>query len=203
MKCHLYISTDNIQTTLITDTAVSTSVVVGIAVGIIALVVGFLAGIPIYHCVISHWFMSFKPHSSFHQQQEESSNALQQTGPEYEEVVQLSQNRAYDLADTSIQMNANEAYQPVQHWTPLFIKMLLALPVRIFATTCSMSAVISVTKTYNCTESHYVAFVIFVIFMRNFCCCKKTASDGHAECISEHPEMAFAYFWHPYIFLHF
>ena len=107
---HFY--TDNIQTTLITDTAVSTSVVVGIAVGIIALVIGFLAGIPIYHCIISHWFMSFKPHSSSHQQQEESSNALQQTGPEYEEVVQ---NRAYDLADTSIQMNANEAYQPVQH----------------------------------------------------------------------------------------
>ena len=87
----------------------------GIAVGIIALVVGFLAGILIYHCIINHWFMSFKPNSSSHQQQELSSNALQQTGPEYEEVVQLRQKKPCELPETSIKMKENEAYQPMQH----------------------------------------------------------------------------------------
>ena len=112
----VYFYTDSIPTT-ITGAAFSTSVVVGIAVGTIALVVGLLAGILIYHCIIKHLFKSIKPDSSSHQQQqtELSSNPLQQIGPEYEEVVQLSQNRACDLAETSIQMKANEAYRPMQH----------------------------------------------------------------------------------------
>ena len=45
-----------------------------------------------------------------------SSNPLQQTGPQYEEVLELKQNRAYEPSQTSIEMRPNEAYGPMQHW---------------------------------------------------------------------------------------
>ena len=113
----MHISVDGIQTTVITDAAVSTSVAVGFTVGTIALVVGVLAGMLVYHCIIKHWFKSFKADPSSHQQHQTvpSSNPLPQTGPEYEEVVELRQNRAYELTETSIQMRENEAYRPMQH----------------------------------------------------------------------------------------
>ena len=95
------------QTTLIRGAAISTSVAVGFTVGTIALVVGVLVGMLIYHCIIKHWF------KSSHQQQQAvpSSNPLEQTGPEYEEVVEVRQNRSYGLAATGIQMRENEAYR--------------------------------------------------------------------------------------------
>ena len=43
------------------------------------------------------------------------SNPLQQTGPEYEEVIELSENMAYKPVQ-SIKLRANEAYQHVQQW---------------------------------------------------------------------------------------
>ena len=100
------------ETTVITGAAISISVAVGFTVGTIALVVGILAGMLIYHCIIKH---QFKSSQQPQQQAVPSSNPLQQTTPEYEEVVELRHNRAYEPADTSIKMIANEAYRPMQH----------------------------------------------------------------------------------------
>lgn len=90
-----------------------------IAVSITAVVVfiaGVLAGVLVYYCIIKHKSQSFKPDPSSHQQQQtaSSSNPLQQTSPEYAEVVKLKQNKAYELTQSSIEMTANEAYQPKQ-----------------------------------------------------------------------------------------
>ena len=92
----------------------STSVAVGIAVitGTIALVVGVLAGVLLYHCIIKYRSQSSKPESSSHQQQQEA-------GPEYEEVpidkkIELRENVAYGPAK-SIELRVNQAYGHVQH----------------------------------------------------------------------------------------
>ena len=78
-------------------TAVTTAVVIFIA--------GVLTGVLLYHCISKHRSQSSKPVSA--------SNQLQQTGPEYEEVVELSENMAYRPTQ-SIELRANEAYQHVQ-----------------------------------------------------------------------------------------
>ena len=54
--------------------------------------------------------------SPFHLQQHivTSPNPLQQADPEYEEVIELSENRAYKTVQ-NIEMKANEAYQFVGH----------------------------------------------------------------------------------------
>ena len=62
----------------------------------------------------------FKTHTLiilYQQQQAVSSpNPLQQADPEYEEVIELSENMAYKPVQ-SIKMKANEAYQFVgQYW---------------------------------------------------------------------------------------
>ena len=87
--------------------SLNTGVAVGIAVVITAVVTfiaGVLTGVLFYHCISNHRSQSSKPVSA--------SNQLQQTGPEYEEVVVLSENVAYRPIQ-SIEMNANEAYQHV------------------------------------------------------------------------------------------
>ena len=103
-------------TTAITMTlriAISTTAVV---VFIAALLVGVLAGVLLNHCIIKHQAWSCKPKSSSHQQQqtEPSSNALQQTGPQYEEVMELRQNKAYESTLTGIEIKPNEVYGPMQ-----------------------------------------------------------------------------------------
>lgn len=87
--------------------AVSTATVVSFIGGVLA---GALAGVLLYHCISKHQFQSSKTEPTFHQQQQTALtlNPLQQTGPEYEEVVELRQNMAYE-------MRASEAYQPKQH----------------------------------------------------------------------------------------
>ena len=80
----------------------STGAVVGIkavVTGTIALTVGFLAGVLVYHCISNHRPQSSKTESSAHQQHKAVSacNTLQQTGPEYEEVVELRRNRSYEF----------------------------------------------------------------------------------------------------------
>ena len=63
-----------------------------------------------------HTSQSTQTDSSPHQQQQtvSSPNPLQQAAPEYEEVIQLSENVAYKPVQ-SIEMKANEAYQFVGH----------------------------------------------------------------------------------------
>ena len=80
----------------------STGAVVGITAvvtGTIALAVGFLAGVLVYQCIHYHRSQSSKTESSSHQQHKAVSacNPLQQTGPEYEEVVELRRNRSYEF----------------------------------------------------------------------------------------------------------
>ena len=96
----------------------------GAAVGITFVttaVVFFTAGalgmILVYHSINKYRSQTYKTKSSSHQQQQavSPSNPLQQTGPEYEEVVELSENVAYRPTQ-SIELRANEAYQHVQQW---------------------------------------------------------------------------------------
>ena len=94
---------------------------VGIAVAstaaVVAFIAGVLAGVLLYHYISKHRSQSTKTDPTSHQQQQKvsSSNPLQQTGPEYEEVVELRKNKAYELTKTGIEMKANEAYQSTQH----------------------------------------------------------------------------------------
>lgn len=90
------------------------SAAVGVTVACIALVMFIIAGVVatvlMYHCISKHRFQNCKPEpSSFHHQQQAvlSSNALQQTDPEYEEVVELKQNKAYELTQIGIEMRTN------------------------------------------------------------------------------------------------
>ena len=90
--------------------SLNTGAAVGIAVvttAVVIFIAGVLTGVLLYHCISHHRSQSFKPVSV--------SNQLQQTGPEYEEVVVLSENMAYNKPVQSIELRANEAYQHVQH----------------------------------------------------------------------------------------
>ena len=86
-------------TSLSAGASLSTGVVVGLAVvitGTLALVIGVLAGVLLYHCIIKYRSQSSKAESSSHQQC--------QAGPEYEEVP----------VDKKIELRENVAYGPVQ-----------------------------------------------------------------------------------------
>ena len=93
--------------------AVSTTAVV---VFIAGLLVGVLTGFMLYHCIIKHEAWSSKLESSSHKQKKTSSSSkpLQQTGPQYEEVMELRQNTAYEPKQSGIEMKPNEAYGPMQ-----------------------------------------------------------------------------------------
>lgn len=91
----------------------TTGAIVGIAVSIasvLAFIAGILAGILVYYCISKHQsHHSSKSEPSSHQQQEISpSNPLQQTDPEYAEVIKLRKNKAYELTQTGIEMRANQ-----------------------------------------------------------------------------------------------
>ena len=99
--------------------SLNTDATMWIAVSTTAVVVfiaGVLAGVLVYHCIAERQSPSSKPGSSYHQQQQagSSSTPLRQTGPEYEEVVELKPNKAYEITQTGIEMRANEAYQSTQ-----------------------------------------------------------------------------------------
>ena len=97
-------------------TTLSTAVSVGITAVVIAtitLIVGFLAGVLVYHCISKHQTQSSKPGTSSYQQQQ-ATVPQQRAGPEYEEVVELKENVAYGPAQ-SIELKPCEAYVPVQH----------------------------------------------------------------------------------------
>ena len=89
------------------------SAAVGVTVACIAVVIFIaviVAAVVIYHCISKHRFQNCKPEpSSSHQQLQAviSSNALQQTDPEYTEVIKLKQNKAYEFTETHIEMRPN------------------------------------------------------------------------------------------------
>ena len=82
--------------------SLSTGVAAGIATvtGTLGILVGFLAGLIVFYCISKHQFKSssFKPKPSSHQPEQQevtSSNSLQQTSPEYEEVLEMRKNTSY------------------------------------------------------------------------------------------------------------
>ena len=93
---------------------VATATVVAFIVGVLA---GVLAGVLLFYYISKHRSQQqLKPEPSFHQEQKvASSNPLQQTGPEYEEVITQRRNTVYESAQTCIEMQANEAYGPMRH----------------------------------------------------------------------------------------
>lgn len=106
----------------LTDTVspVTNGATVGITVAtatVVAFIVGVLAGVLLFYYISKHRSQQqLKPEPSFHQEQKvASSNPLQQTGPEYEEVITLRRNTVYESAQTCIEMQANEAYGPMRH----------------------------------------------------------------------------------------
>ena len=96
--------------------SLNTGAVVGIVfpgTAVAFFIAGVLAGVLLYHCISKYRSRSSK--SSTKQQQPVSSiNPLQQTGPEYEEVIELSESMAYKPVKTDIEMRTNEAYQPTK-----------------------------------------------------------------------------------------
>ena len=89
----------------------SSGAAVAIAVvttAIVFFIAGVFTGVLLYHCISHHRSQCTKPVSA--------SNQQQQTGPEYEEVVELSENMACNKPVKSIELRANEAYQHVQQW---------------------------------------------------------------------------------------
>ena len=107
----------------LTDTVspVTNGATVGITVAtatVVAFIVGVLAGALLFYYISKHLSQQqLKPEPSFHQEQKivSSSSPLQQTGPEYEEVITLRRNTVYESAQTCIEMQANEAYGPMRH----------------------------------------------------------------------------------------
>ena len=107
----------------LTDTVspVTNGATVGITVAtatVVAFIVGVLAGALLFYYISKHQSQQqLKPEPSFHQEQKiaSSSSPLQQTGPEYEEVITLRRNIVYESTQTCIEMQANEAYGPMRH----------------------------------------------------------------------------------------
>ena len=96
--------------------SLTTGAVVGIAfpgTAVAFFIAGVLAGVLLYHCISKYRSRSSKS-SSKPQQPVSSINPLQQTGPEYEEVIELSESMAYKPVKTDIEMRTNEAYQPTK-----------------------------------------------------------------------------------------
>ena len=85
---------------------------------VVAFIAGALAGALLFYCISKHRsHQHFKPEPSVHQEQKaiSSSNPLQQTGPVYEEMIELRKNIVYESTQTDIEIQANEAYGPMHH----------------------------------------------------------------------------------------
>ena len=134
--------------------SLSTGVAVGIAVvttAVVIFIAGVLTGVLFYHCISNHRSQSSKPVSA--------SNQLQQTGPEYEEVVELSENMAYRPTQ-SIELRANEAYQHVQQWFAVAVRNI-----QIFI----VCAEYQLSKSYKNIQPTLFMFFVFWITHNNFC----------------------------------
>lgn len=74
--------------------------ITAVVTGTLSLLVGLLAGVLLYYCISKHQsHQTSKSDLSPHQQQQavSASNPLQQTDPEYEDIVELKCNRSYDF----------------------------------------------------------------------------------------------------------
>ena len=87
--------------------------ITAVVTGTIPLIVGFLAGVLVYHCISNRRSQSSKLESSSYQQPQTVSacNPLQQTGPEYEEVVELRRNRSYEFRKNFEMREDSSMYQ--------------------------------------------------------------------------------------------
>ena len=69
------------------------------------------AGALVFYCIGKHRFIQIsKPNSPSHHQQQtvsSASNSLQQTDPEYAEVIKLRQNTAYEFTQTETEIGAD------------------------------------------------------------------------------------------------
>ena len=81
-----------------------------VVTAIVAVFIGVLVGV-LFHCISKHRSKIPKPKLPSHQQQQ-AAVPQQRAGPEYEEVVELKENTAYDPVQ-SIELKACEAYVPV------------------------------------------------------------------------------------------
>ena len=100
----------------IPQTALSTGAVAGITVvvtGIVALTIGFLAGILVYHCVHKHRKQSTKVESaSFPNQQEQTDEEYEEGPTNCSGELQVSDDMAHGQR---IELKENVSYAPVQH----------------------------------------------------------------------------------------
>ena len=116
LTCHSSLAPTGAVRSLSTGAAVGITAVV---TATIALVVGFLAGVLVYHCIHNHRSQSSKSDLSSHQQQKAVSafNPLYQTSPEYEEVVELRRNKSYEFRP-NIEMRADTRMHQSQSSEP-------------------------------------------------------------------------------------
>ena len=110
--------------------SLSTGAAVGItfvSTAVVFFIAGALGMVLFFHTISKYKSQTYKPESSSHEQpQAVPSNPLKPTGPEYEEVIELSENRAYKPVK-SIEMRANEAYQPVQQWFTANVQLYICV----------------------------------------------------------------------------
>ena len=117
----------------------------GIAIAstsVVIFIIGFLAGVLVYHCISKHQSQSSKPEPCSSQQLQavSSSCSLPQTGPEYEKVMEMKENMAYrPKTDWVLKW---EQIKPIQH---LFDITVYVLPL-----------------SYDKSQEHTITFLIFV-----------------------------------------
>ena len=81
--------------------------------GIVALIVGFLAGIQVYHCIHKHRKQSTKVELvSFPNQQEQTDEEYEEVPTNCSGVLQVSDNMAYGQ---KFELKENVSCTPVQH----------------------------------------------------------------------------------------
>lgn len=109
ISCLLQLSINaTISPPIVAVQSLSITPAVGVAIACTTVVVfmgGVLVGIMLFYCISKHRSHSSKPEQSYYQQQQvvSSANPMQQTAPEYEEVIELRENKAYG----PIEMRAN------------------------------------------------------------------------------------------------
>ena len=137
----LYLCFSTLQTgTVDSLTAGATVGIVLACTAVIIFSVGISVGVLIYNCVSKQRSQSPKPDSSLSHQQEQivSSNSLQQTNPEYAEVIKLRQNRAYEQTVSSSDL--------LQQTSPGYAEVIKLRQNRAYEQTVSSSILLQQTS---------------------------------------------------------